>query len=332
MYEMIRNLIFVIVASAFISCSNDCVKIIREAETTDTMSLKPIKLSKELFMPTRLIATSGKLIVYQRKGDDMLIEIDCSTSYQQRIIAKKGRASNEFVNIDVQSFKPTKGGFICMDAGGKVKNVSIDNRITINSEQIPTWGNPQNGIIVNSSFISANVVNDNSEYICYNKSLDSPDYFSKYPNWTECSEIPLAFLYMKNMVSHPTEDKFAAFYVNFRKVRILNLMGDLLYDVDVQVPDVFPPYSQFSEHRVLAYASYPCATNQFIYSLCLNRNVNPAINNNPEIHIWDWYGNLKKRITLDKHIDIFTVSEDDNTLYGMNVNYPDILYYQHLRK
>ena len=51
-------------------------------------------------MPTRLIATSGKLIVYQRKGDDMLIEIDCSTSYQQRIIAKKGRASNEFVNIE----------------------------------------------------------------------------------------------------------------------------------------------------------------------------------------------------------------------------------------
>ena len=323
---MMRLYSMLILAIICISCSDNCVKTIKVSESTDTLNLKALTLPYELLMPTRMLATSDQLIVYQRKGDDVLISINISDDIQQKVIGRKGRGPKEFTSIDVQSLKPTNNGFVCMDAGGKLNEVIMGDDIEITSRHISTYGHPQNGIILKSGFLSANIVNENSEYIFYTEDSDEPAFLFDYPDWTEDKAQPLSFTYMKNMVSHPTEDKFAAFYINFRKLRILDSQGKLHYDIDVQVPNEFPVYSSDSPRRNLAYASYPYASDQYIYALCLNTHIMDML---PEIHIWDWNGNLKKRLILDNHIDILAVDEDKSVLYGINVNSADTLYYQY---
>ena len=77
--------------------------------------------------------------VYQRKGDDVFVLIDISQGGKCSVIGRKGRGPKEFVGVDVQSIKPVDGGFICMDAGGKEKRISLDGDIEIETASSATF-------------------------------------------------------------------------------------------------------------------------------------------------------------------------------------------------
>ena len=102
----------------------------------------------------------------------------------------------------------------------------------------------------------------------------------------------------------------------------------ILNDIDVRIPEDFPDYSLEPLTRSLAYASCPCASEKYIYALCHNEQMLSLSKSIPEIHIWDWYGNLKARVVLDRHIDIFTVDETKGLIYAMDINNSNVLYYQ----
>ena len=45
----------------------------------------------------------------------------------------------------------------------------------------------------------------------------------------------------------------------------------------------------------------------------------------PELQLWNWKGELKKRICFDFPFDIYAISEDD-ILYAVNSGRPDYIY------
>lgn len=310
-----------------VSCSGNRVYTVCTPDAVDTLKMEAVTLSEELMMPTRMIASCGKVVVYQRKGDDVFVLIDVSQGGKCSVIGRKGRGPREFAGVDVQSIKPVDGGFICMDAGGKVKRINLDEDIEIETASSATFGHPQNGVFVGDEFIGANVVNGESEYIVY--SSDSSRFVSEYPDWTGDKTQPLPFLYMKNMVAHPDKGLFASFYVYFRKIRIYDADGDILYDIDVRLPDEFPAYSPDPERQYFAYASYPCASERYIYALCRNSDRGSFDTEAPEIQVWDWSGNLKKRYLPDRNIDLFAVDEEQGLIFGMDMDNADKLYFQH---
>lgn len=311
-----------------VGCAGDQVSVIEKVDQVDTLSLQSVNLSDEILMPLKMISSDGKLIIMQAAGDEVFVALDNPSSGNSRVIGLKGRGPLEFLNVDVQSFQPIDGGFICIDEGGIVKRVRLSDEISITTEIIDTHGNPRNGILMNDSYITANMNGSESEFIRYTKGADDYVTFQPYPEWIENTELTLPLVYVKNMVAHPTEDKFAAFYAYFRKCRIIKTNGVILNDIDVRIPEDFPDYSLEPLTRSLAYASYPCASEKYIYALCHNEQMLSLSKSIPEIHIWDWYGNLKARVVLDRHIDIFTVDETKGLIYAMDINNSNVLYYQ----
>ncbi|MBQ8811570.1 MAG: hypothetical protein IJZ70_04590 [Bacteroidales bacterium] len=326
---MIRFL-FALMLLVFAGCSRNDVKVVDSAEATDTLFMKSTSLSQELLMPARMMITDGRLVFFQITGDDVFVLLDNPLSGKCRTIGRRGRGPGEFMEVDIQSLKSTDDGFLCMDAGGYKKEVTITgDEVKVVSMQIPTFGHPQNGILIDGDvYISANVMNDESEYILYYGNETEPSFVSEYPEWTHDQSQPSAFVYMKNMVSHPTKELMASFYVYFRKLRILRTDGDVLHDIDVRVPDEFPSYSAEVHNRSFAYASYPVATDKYIYALCRNAYKGDLINADTEIHVWTWDGELKKRIILDRPLDLFAVDEVNSMIYGCKVSESSTLYYQ----
>lgn len=330
---MIMKRYFILAAAVLLvlpGCSGDRTHIVRTDDLADTLKLQELHLPYEFLMPARMIASCGDVVIYQRKVYDTFVLVDMSDGGNCTVIGRKGRGPGEFTGVDVQSLKPADDGFICMDAGGKVKKVCLKGEIDIRTTSSTTFGHPQNGIFVGDKFISANVVNTESEYIVYSPDSESPRFVSEYPDWTGDTEQPLPFTYMKNMTAHPDGELFASFYVYFRKFRIYDADGNLLHDVDVRFPEEFPAYSSDPEKQHFAYASYPCATEKHIYALCRNSGRQSLNTGLPEIQVWDWSGKLKKRYVPDRHIDLFAVDEERGVLFGMDTGKANVLYYQHI--
>lgn len=325
-----RQLLTLLVVLLLAGCASNKTHSVTVAEQTDSICFHSVPLSHEIPMPFRMLCSNGKLIIYQGMGDEVFVTLDSPLDGNCRLLGLKGRGPQEFINVDVQSLKPIKDGFMCIDQGGLIKVIQLFGDFNVSSKKINTFGHPQNGVFVQDTFIAANVNNDDSEYIRYQIDSERLDNLLSYPKWTNNDEITPQFAYLKNMVAHPYENKFAAFYAYFRKVRIIDSDGNILHDLDVQIPDIFPDYSLEPFTQTTAYASYPCATDKFIYSLCHNENISSLSKSIPEIHIWDWSGNLRLRLILDRHLDVFAVDEINGIIYGMDLNDTSVLYYQYL--
>ncbi|MCM1177421.1 MAG: hypothetical protein NC308_01820 [Clostridium sp.] len=326
-----RYTFIAVMAAVLCGCHDRNVSVILDTGETDILNFSEIHLSQEMPCPTRMIFTEGKIVIYQHKGDTLFTVIPDPLSGKCHGARLKGRGPGEFIDIDVQSIAPCKDGFICLDADGKVKQVDLSGKgIKVTGTRgFKSSNQPQNGVVTSNGYVSANVTSDKSEFIIYNGS-DRPLYAGEYPDWTDASKEELPFVYMKNMVARPSGERFAAFYVFFRKLRIIDNNGAIVKDIDVRVPDQFPEYSSDYHETSLAYASYPSATPENIYALCCNRKASQYGEIMPEIHIFDRSGKMKRRILPDKHIDIFAIDEHNGIIYGCDVSRPDVLLYGQL--
>lgn len=313
----------------FVGCTRTGIRIIEEAEETMEISLQEIRLSQELLMPAKMFMHGDDLIVYHCEGDTLFSIFGNPLSGEYINAGIKGRGPNEFINVDIRSIIGSDAGFVCMDAGGLKKEVAIENDVltVISSSKIDTQMHPQNGIFVEDGYLSVNVVNDESEFILYRHDGKAPDYLSDYPEWAADNGEMKAFTYLKHAVRHPDENKTVSLYAKFRKLRILDINNENTIEIDVRIPDTFRRYIPYDKENHIAYGTYPCVSEDNIYALCFNSPFDSDIL--PEIHVFDWEGNLEKRILLDTYIDIFVIDTANDILYGMNTNHTDTLYYQY---
>lgn len=315
----------------FVCCNRTNVRIVENTEVTSEVSLHEIELSQEMLMPAKMFMQGDNLVVYQCEGDTLFSIFSDPLSGHYTNIGIKGRGPNEFIHIDVRSIVGTNEGFVCMDVGGLKKEVVIDgDKINVlSSSKINTRKHPQNGIFVENGYLSMNLANEEAEFILYKYTDNEPEYLCAYPEWGDYNGEMKAFTYIKHTLKHPAENKVASLYANFRKIRILDINEGNTIDVDVRVPNTFRRYKPGDTENHIAYGSYPCIYNDNIYALCFNGSFNEDIL--PEIHVFDWEGNLRKRILLDKYINVFVIDTANDLLYGMNTNQANTLYYHYFK-
>ncbi|MDE6634039.1 MAG: hypothetical protein K2J96_02100, partial [Bacteroidaceae bacterium] len=162
-------------------------------------------------------------------GDTMFMVIPEPPSGKCYATGIKGRGPNEFLRVDVQSIAPCGDGFICLDAGGRAKQVSVgDSSIAVSDvSRFNTDDGPQNGIITRDGYISANVINFDSEFVIY-KGDGQPVFAVQYPEWVSVDNVKRLVAYMKNRVAYPSGHLFAAFDAYFRKCRMYDTGGNLV--------------------------------------------------------------------------------------------------------
>ena len=326
--------IYVILTSivGFSGCQTGDIKtIVTKADRDVSIELNEISLERELAMPSRMFMVDNKLVILQHQGDTLFSVFPEPLNGCFINCGLKGRGPDEFMGIDARSIVAHDGGFQCVDVGGVLKKVSIsNNRISVTSkEKIKTDNIPQNGILIHDGYVTINLNDKESEYLYYGfgkNEQESMKLVGEYPDWTADAGMPAAFLYMKHLIGHPTANKFASFYSYFRRVRITDLDKGNMIDIDVQIPDKFPEYSP--NEKIIAYSSFPCVTRDGIFALCLNK-ITSDDKKMPEIHLWGWDGTLKRRITLNKPIDMFVV-DSNRHIYALDRQKPEYLYHSDL--
>lgn len=296
---------------------------------TDTLAMQSVVIMPSLLMPTNMFVTDSSLVVYQRRGEKLFTIYPLPLGREGFAAGFAGRGPDDFVGVDARSFKPCPGGFSVADAGGIIKTVTIGaGHIRVTEQtRISTRGDLQNGMLeLEDSYVNLNMSDEEKEFVLYDKHGDAPRFVTSYPKWPIKGSGSKLFIYLKQMVPHPSGKRFAAFYAYFRKFRIVDQNGNVEHEVSVQFPDDFPMLDANAAVKYLAYASYPFATSEYIAAICCNRgtDMSPALYT--ELQLWDWNGKLLHRIMLDKPMSIFTIDTVTSTLFGCNENEPDCIY------
>ncbi|MGM0505516.1 MAG: BF3164 family lipoprotein [Bacteroidota bacterium] len=138
-------------------------------------------------------------------------------------------------------------------------------------------------------------------------------------------------------------DKMMAYYNYFPYIKIFNIKNfdspnQLLYSSVEQ--QIFFKNGEFNpSHKNIIYGSQAYSTNKYIYLMVYEnsaqklREINPdAPSIRPHILVFDWNGNAKWRINLDKLITTFAVSKDDSILYGASAFDQNVIYSCNLKK
>lgn len=112
----------------------------------------------------------------------------------------------------------------------------------------------------------------------------------------------------------PDGSKILEYYLFLRRIRIYNNEGSLQNDVSID----YEPF-EYVVHSSMCryfYIGGAWATNQHIYLLCTDRDMNASCPETCSLVVLDWEGNLLTRYRMDHYITSFIIDEKENVFYG----------------
>ncbi|MFQ7082998.1 MULTISPECIES: BF3164 family lipoprotein [Bacteroides] len=124
--------------------------------------------------------------------------------------------------------------------------------------------------------------------------------------------------YTKIKVAHPSGKYFAAFYTNSRKLRIYDISGNMLHDIELNIlPGEQEVPLEVEKRYIYAIGAY--ATENYIYTLNLDMTPQDiyARKYNPSLQVFSWEGKPLKQYKLNCYISAFTIDEASRTVYGV---------------
>lgn len=281
---------------------------------SDSIIVPPVLLSV-----TRLFIAHDILIAYEQRKDTLFSFWKLPECQYLFSAGTKGQGPDDFLMLDKVFFE-TDNGFKTFEiSSNKVKEVKIDStgRLNLLAEQrLDVEQMPLNRF----TFLSDNsycFLSDNEEYEY--TLLDKEHHlrsFSPYPKMLDKGkDEDNAFLYNKLLVSKPDGERFAAFYVYIKMLRIYNKDGEMLNELVMDKP----VNTVDDGRRPIYYSQFPSATNQYIYVLDESKD-------EEKMEVWSWDGTPIIRYLLDKKIDAFAVSEKYNVIYAINKDRDDVIY------
>lgn len=118
---------------------------------------------------------------------------------------------------------------------------------------------------------------------------------------------------------------FCDFYLHQNLIRIYDIKGNLLKHIQV-IDNACVPSTSVELRPVFHELKF---NSKYIAVLYNNKYSTEEIYSDEkliqELQLWNWKGELKKRICFDFPFDIYAISEDD-ILYAVNSGRPDYIY------
>lgn len=253
---------------------------------------------------------NNSLIIYQPglQHPFLAISLPINETANFMLFGNKGNGPGEIIAPDVRSFDYSDKGFSLFDAGGICKSYEFfgDSLVFTGDKRFAEIKGPTNGMYpLKDGFLNINLSDPNYEFEMYlrggkrvNKCL--------YPNWGQSTQEADVTRYLKQVAVHPNGSRALVLYAFFSKGRLLNGRGVILKEITVKIKD--GSYYDAMMHKNIFYSSYPCADERNIY----------AKYGLDEIHVFDWDGNLVKRIHVDRAFDLFSIDYKNDMLYAIS--------------
>lgn len=111
----------------------------------------------------------------------------------------------------------------------------------------------------------------------------------------------------------PDGSRLLEYYLFLRRVRIYGSEGDLQKDISID----YEPFEYVPSKNYL-YIGGAWTTNERIYLLCTDRDMNASCPSGCSLVALDWDGRLLARYRLDHYLRFFFIDEKENVFYGVS--------------
>jgi hypothetical protein len=309
---------------------SNCQKIKFPIEKS--IAFTTIKTPSVIYANTPGVVITGDYLVVMRSfsGNPLYHVFEMPDCKYMGSFGMLGKGPNEFEVPDVRSARPTEKGFkvfdthkglLFVDLTGfssnksfKVKQVKLPGELYILNDAVQ----------INDSIIYGMPYVGKTEklYVRYNLNSSKLDYFGEYPAFfPKGNKDNYWGLIWRYSIVKPDGTKYASFFARFKLFRIYNNSGLLIKEKTMEVPkNILSP-----KHKSTTYYDVTKATNEYIYALCLNGQLNET-DDYPTLEVWDWDGNPVAKLKLQSFVYSFDITQDNKKIYCMDREIDDKIF------
>lgn len=292
----------------------------------------PRNIPFDLYRSAKIHIAGDKLIVFDDVPKGFFKVLSLSDSTKHYTFGNIGQGPDEFPFIDKECLN-VEGSMLSILSRNKLYRYEIgDSSFVSQSSATPandlllTSVNPVNNLkyVGNLTYIYNNDIQTSDHEFCLQdlagneKRTFGEITDEEHEMETRQKDIHFAKAACANALS----GRFAAFYYFRPLFKIFDNKGCLLKTVKIDLPAGEQPGNGkiwFTE---------PYATPHRLYVLWIGKSKEEVGNDlnsfRPELLVFDWEGNLQQKMTLDKPVITFAVSDTDDTLYAVSFAEEDL--------
>ncbi len=313
---------FIVLIASLSACTvKPTLEMYYSFDTTDSLLGEKHDIPPVILYPKNIFIRDSFLIVFNEKMDTCFQVFDKANFEYKCTFGSKGEGPDDLILPASQLVSNNHKETIVLDMN-RLKKISFNRE------------HPMISILDFSSsqpFYNGLIKLTDSLYICDAGLEEENEYAFVYPNgelkkWGVYPEGIERFgnllsrnqAYTKIKVAHPSGKYFAAFYTNSRKLRIYDISGNMLHDIELNILPGEQEVPLEVENRYI-YAIGAYATENYIYTLNLDMTPQDiyARKHNPSLQVFSWEGKPLKQYRLNCYISAFTIDEADRTVYGV---------------
>lgn len=190
-----------------------------------------------------------------------------------------------------------------------------------------------NLLTVNDSIIIFSNENKAKEYSVYNTVKHQVIHsFSDFPTTRISYEETCNRdnIMQKQCVINRDAQVIAAFYLRIPLIRLYDFNYKIIKEIRLKgISEKSISMIDFYNNEEELYFLLPYATKDRIFVLFINTTESQSYQQeNTELQEWDWNGNLVRRYHIQKQIDLFCISGDAKTFYGLKSGEEDYLIFK----
>lgn len=325
---------------------------------TEYQSGSPEKVSMQVIpIGGEYLLYSDKLLVYK----DFLLNINSKSDKHFEIFdltnlkyigacGEKGSGPNEFKLINTKCCGVYKDLFYIIEPGKcTLSEIYLDqDSVFLRKQQsitlTPEFNVSNSLIFFNDTTLILNSSNENyTEFCRYNSKNESAKPINKYSNFhSETNVIPsnaTGTIYLSKTFWNDKSQKMAALYSYYPMLKTYTPSADLFHSSilegwNKQTFDYIDGGININNSYI--YYLDACASDAYIYGLYIGEKTSDISKRNPqdirpELHIWNWEGELIKTLELDKFVNKIAVDKS-NTIYATAFMIADSVYKLNVNK
>lgn len=286
--------------------------------------------STKILDPRGLFYFDNHLILVEVKNDPTLSFWTSDSLKYEFSSGYKGGGPNELIHPQANYFTSSDTSFFLLDS-------NIEREIKIKNQEICILNNVPIAIpdainqlvrLDKDYYIMSGKTDGatGKEHFIYSAGVATP--FGDYPSMN-LEKIEQAKFDYKFTAGRMGKKVIYDFYLYHNLIRKYSIEGELLQEIKLKdIPDRNNTYEKLRERSVCPYWDVTVATEDAIYILFYQGVTNKVLYSEgaiPELQVWDWNGNLKRRLLFNKIYNKFTVSPN-GTLYALNTKEPYKVY------
>ena len=309
------------------SCSNSKRKEVFLSDVpVEYLSFHSYSIDSILLYPRSLNIYQDFLLIMEPRLNDSIYSLwDRNTNTYLCSFGAKGVGPNQLINPRSDYYFSTDSTFFILDSNIEREVCLKNNQLHIlrnNPIVIPDAINQMVKIGVDKYITAGLTSGKNGEHILY----ENGDYsfFGEYPDLSIDDEERFKLNY-KLCVGDLDKKLLFDFYFHKNLIRIYDFSGKLINDININTNSVLCEEEAISKVTFFKLKS----NNSFLASLYNMKYSMEELYSGTtyclELQLWNWNGELKRRIMFDKPFDLYTISED-NVLYAIDSNNPYMIF------